>query len=105
MKINSLEKQVDTILKKLGFCDIFLPQFSVENYILDFAEPDNKIAIEVQGNYWHKKPKQKIKDKIKKRILEENGWKIIYIWERTLKRNSQKTKEYLNIEILKRIII
>lgn len=107
--MNQLEKTVELMIKKIGFK--LIPQFKFQKYTLDFADPDNKIAIEVQGTYWHghilKKENKykKYKDKQKKLLLKQNNWKIIYLWEHTIKRNPQKIMEYLEKEILKGIII
>ena len=107
--MNNLEKQVEKIIHKIGFK--FTPQFKFQKYTLDFADEINKIAIEVQGTYWHghilkeHNEQKKQKDKQKRTLLEKNGWKIIYVWEHSIKRNPQKIMEYLEKEILKGIII
>ena len=101
--MNRLEQQIERILQNLSLN--FTPQFPFKQFTIDFAEPTNKIAVEVQGTYWHNKLKQKAKDKIKRTTLTKEGWKVIYIWEHTIKNNPQKTAEYLNKEILSRIEI
>ncbi|MFH1547232.1 MAG: uracil-DNA glycosylase family protein, partial [bacterium] len=56
------------------------------------ANPTLKIAIEVHGDYWHANPKfyksrnftqgrNVGRDKIKKRLLEKNGWDLVILWE------------------------
>ena len=87
----------------------------------DIAFPNKKIAIFVNGCYWHRCPycnpafpkthqefwKNKFKKNIerdKKKIndLQEDGWKVIVIWECKIKENIdeclKKIKEVLNID-------
>ena len=109
--MNNLEQQIDTILIQLGFD--FHSQYHTNGKILDFADPLNKIAIEVQGTYWHGHPlssdknkrKKQAKNHIKLKQLEKVGWKIITIWEHSIKRNPNKVKKHLEQEILKRMVI
>jgi len=75
----------------------------IERYSFDFILKDLKIIIEVQGTYWHADPRKygegKIplnerqiykvsQDIIKKRVAEEYGYKMIYIWEDDIKQNN-----------------
>ena len=108
--MNPLELTIEKILLTLHWP--FQCQFPFKNFILDFADPINKIAIEVQGTYWHghilkknSKKANKIKDNTKRTTLEKHGWHVIYLWEHTIKRNPEKISQYLNREILKRIEI
>lgn len=48
---------------------------------LDLALPSQKIAIEIQGDYWHRLPGAKERDQVKKTLLLENGWSLIWAWE------------------------
>ena len=53
---------------------------------LDIYIPDLKLAIEVNGDYWHSIKKQFEKSKINRQILktnlcEERGIRLIHIWE------------------------
>lgn len=72
----------------------------------DIAFPGRKIAIFINGCFWHRCPKcnppfpnthqdfwknkfQKNKERDKKKIndLQEDGWKVIVIWECKIKKN------------------
>lgn len=72
----------------------------------DIAYPGKKIAIFVNGCYWHRCPvcdlplpksntafwkakfnRNKARDAKKKRDLEELGWKVFVIWECKIKEN------------------
>lgn len=50
---------------------------------------NKKIVVEVFGDYWHSpllRPNIKYKaTQGRKRIVEENGWKLIVFWENELK--------------------
>ena len=54
-----------------------VPQYAVDVFNVDFAIPEKKIAIEVDGGHWHSSPR-KIKQDIKKtEVLVSLGWTII----------------------------
>lgn len=55
---------------------ILFPQFSVAGYILDFANPYLKIAVECDGKDWHNEEKDKLRDTI---LYEKHGWKTFRI--------------------------
>ena len=70
---------------------------------LDFALPDKKIAIEVLGDFWHGNPehypelsdrqkRQKHKDIHRRRILQNNDWFLLEIWEDDIVKNIEKVK-------------
>ena len=59
----------------------FYPQYPVLNYFLDFADPINKIWIEVDWKEWHL---DKEKDMKRQKIIENEWWKIYRInWKDT----------------------
>lgn len=49
------------------------PEYPVLNYFLDFADPINKIWIEIDWEEWHK---DKMKDKERQNKIEKEWWKI-----------------------------
>ena len=76
---------------------------------IDFAMPVAKIAIEVNGSYWHAEMtnpmsatqlKQKLKDAEKKSALQKDGWKTIILSESSLCGRIDACREHLNKEIL-----
>lgn len=124
--MNNIEQIINNMLNELGFStkpsnerqindtNFFYYQFPFRQYILDFADPANKICIEVQGTYWHghlsrklnkTQRKKRTKDIIKKEILLSHGWRVIYIWEHLIKKTPNKIKQYLQSEIFKGISI
>lgn len=54
----------------------FYPQFPVGRYFIDFADPVNKIGIEVDGREWHQDIEKDLK---RQKEIESMGWKIIRI--------------------------
>lgn len=48
---------------------------------IDLMLEDEKIAIEVQGDYWHSLPGAKEKDELKRKDILANGWSLIWAWE------------------------
>lgn len=53
------------------------PQFIVDHYRLDFAFPDEMIAIEIDGHEFHKTREQRTNDAKRERYLQSKGWKVI----------------------------
>jgi very-short-patch-repair endonuclease len=54
-----------------------VPQHKIENYRVDFAVPDKKVAIELDGHDYHKTKKQRTYDAERERNIELLGWKVI----------------------------
>ena len=54
---------------------------------MDFYFSDRKLIIEVDGDYWHAKPKVAAKDRQKDGWMFRNGYKIVRIRESAV-RNS-----------------
>ena len=67
--------------------------------LVDFYLPDYKVAIYVDGDYWHNLPVVKNRDEKQNRILEENGYQVLRFWEHEIKRSVgecvNKIKEYV----------
>jgi len=72
----------------------FIPQVRVGPYAVDYAHVERKVAVEVQGCYWHccpvcfpagcvsKAQKDNIeRDRRKAAYLKANGWKLVLVWE------------------------
>jgi len=65
----------------------FYPQYIIERFEIDIAFPDEKIAVEVDGNYWHNFPHGLPRDRKKDARLSEIGWKVFRFWESDIKVN------------------
>ncbi|MSU75167.1 MAG: DUF559 domain-containing protein [Candidatus Magasanikbacteria bacterium] len=60
--------------KQLGYK--FRRQFSIDNKVADFCSEEIKLIIEVDG-WTHDSEKTQAKDKIKERLFEIQGYKVI----------------------------
>ncbi len=77
--MSSLEKKMKIILDKLGV--EYVPQYPIKNYFVDFAIPSLRIAIEVDGAYWHQNKK---KDTKRQREIEKEGWHVLRYSEKQI---------------------
>jgi len=83
----SIELKVQKFLSERGI--IFKRQYPFSITFIDVAIPDKKIAIYVDGCYWHgcpickkrKTPKSYNHDRTIDAYLEKSDWKVIRIWE------------------------
>jgi very-short-patch-repair endonuclease len=60
---------------------------------IDEADVANKIAIFVDGNYWHNYPNLRTWDKVVTSCLKNKGWFVIRIWESDIKNNLSEVIE------------
>jgi very-short-patch-repair endonuclease len=67
-----IEYNVWSDIRSLGLT--FFPQFPILKYFVDFADPINKIAIEVDSKKWHTDEE---KDKKRQKEIEKLGWTFI----------------------------
>ena len=81
-------------------------QYPIQRYVLDFVDIERKVAININGDYWHSNPllydrnslgklqtlnlKQ---DKNKRVFLEKHGWKVLDIWESEIYWDKELVKE------------
>lgn len=98
MKMTSPEKQAAEILEALGFeirhtCSSSDPANTIyfqhkvsrdgisKPYCFDFALPDAKIGIEIDGEYWHlhASASTKVESDLRDKFLRNFGWKIVRI--------------------------
>ena len=71
-----LESKVRLSLGRLGIP--FVQEQPVGQWLVDFAIPELKVGIEVDGVYWHRDP---IKDRERDKKLARYGWTIIHLLE------------------------
>jgi len=55
---------------------VVIPQYAVDVFNVDFAIPERKIAIEIDGGNWHNCASKVIQDKRKEKCLIANGWRL-----------------------------
>ena len=78
----------------------FYTQFPFDNMFLDFALIQSKLAIEVQGEYWHglkinitpRQAEKRIQDAKKKLVLSKNNWNLIEVPSLSLDKKTIKNK-------------
>lgn len=95
--MTSIQLKVKDHMIKNGLWDGFSLEHNFKDrYSIDIANPELRIAIECQGDYWHANPRFYSKrnqtqgrnvgrDKNKKRMLEKNGWEVVELWEHDIK--------------------
>lgn len=54
-----------------------VPLYAVHRYNIDFAFPDELVAVEYNGGNWHNTPKKRVADKVKAEYLRQNGWTLL----------------------------
>jgi very-short-patch-repair endonuclease len=78
----SIEKILESILLEREIS--FEKQYGIGRYVVDFADLENKVAYEADGEYWHSSPKAVARDKKRDEYLEERGWTTIRFSESEL---------------------
>lgn len=63
----------------------FVPQKVIACWLVDFAIPEHRIAIECDGTYWHNSDIQKVKDANKDHWLAAHNWTMVRLTEPELK--------------------
>jgi very-short-patch-repair endonuclease len=76
-----------------------LSQFPLGPYRTDFAIPMLKLAIECDGEYWHRNPEALAKDKKRDQELSQHGWTVIRFAERDLEENMRSVEYTLSTVI------
>lgn len=91
----------------------FEKEYFYKFYSIDFADVENKIAFEVDGDFWHTNPKffpdgckfdaqkrNRINDKTKNSFLKNRGWTVLRFWEDDIKNNIEQIKQQI-IKLMK----
>lgn len=80
---SSIEITTETWLMAQG--EPFEAQRQIGPWLVDFYLPQRNLVIEVDGDYWHAKPKIAAKDRKKDGWMRANGYRIVRIWERAVR--------------------
>ena len=94
-KRSAPELLFEKLLNEKGYYPISQYSEGMAGFIIDFAFPEIKLAIEIDGEYWHNLPNTKKRDRCKNYFLSvKKGWELIripasdfthntdhYIWE------------------------
>lgn len=70
-------KAVDCFTNAGDYLNGLVPQYGVGSYRLDFAIPDIKFAIEIDGLAYHNGQDSFMRDRKRQRDLEADGWRVI----------------------------
>lgn len=57
----------------------FKRQMPINNYIVDFACPQHKLIVELDGSQ-HAQEEYAKKDEIRTRFLQQQGWQVLRFW-------------------------
>jgi len=60
-------------------------KFWIESFNPDFVDIKNRKIIELFGDYWHNRPENIERDKLRLKAYKHKGYKTIIIWEHELK--------------------
>jgi very-short-patch-repair endonuclease len=75
---NIFDSPLEQMFYELAFLDLHLyPQHPVGKYRLDFAIPDKRVAIELDGHEYHKTKYQRTNDAKRDRWLYGQGWHVL----------------------------
>lgn len=75
---NIFDSPLEQMFYELAFLDLHIyPQHPVGKYRLDFAIPDKRIAIELDGHEYHKTRYQRTHDAKRDRWLYGQGWHVL----------------------------
>lgn len=88
---SQLERNFAQSLRESGL--VFETQFKFRHFLLDIAFPEERLAVEVDGDYWHNLPNIVQKDKRKDAALREEGWKVVHIWEKEINSDLARAKQ------------
>lgn len=73
------ERKMREFLQSIGVN--FNQEYRIGRFYIDFYLPDRKLAIEIDGDYWHAKPSVKERDVRKDNFLQDKGIDILRIKE------------------------
>ena len=74
----------------------FRRQFPIAGYIVDFACPEKKLVVEVDGSQ-HGDENLAIADQIRTRRLEQDGWTVLRFWNDDIIRDIDNVCQHIVI--------
>lgn len=99
--VSKAEVLLFSMLVDYGY--IGVQQYQLETRFIDIAFPEIKLAIEIDGNYWHSQEKIKKRDFEKEQMLKNFGWELLRFSSESVLENPDYYlwKVIQNYEILK----
>ena len=88
----SIEVKIWNYLSSLNV--IFFRNYNVGRYFIDAAIPEGKIAVEADGDYWHRNRKEL--DTNKDKYLLKKGWTVIRLSESLIKKDFPACEQILS---------
>ena len=80
----------------------FATQFPIKNsFILDFAFPEQKVAIEADGEAWHTSKDARKRDNFKNFILKKKGWLVLRFWGEEIMEDASRCVDMVEQALLR----
>jgi len=76
-KMNETEQKIFDVFEAANIKVI--PQYALQGYNIDFAVPEWKLAIEIDGGNWHASPSKRTQDRGKEVLLSNREWGLIRV--------------------------
>lgn len=97
----AIERMMQAALDKEGL--IYKHPFPFgQRCLIDFAFPDQMLAVECDGKYWHSLDRNKRADANKSELLNRNGWKLLRFTEDEIESNLPRCVEQIKEVIVHR---
>lgn len=88
----SIESKIRNYLAGIGI--EFIPEHKINRWSIDIFIPSQNLAIECDGDYWHKKTKDR--DARKDKILREYGITVLRLTETDITKNMKYCEGVIN---------
>jgi very-short-patch-repair endonuclease len=97
----SMAGMLTDVMSNLGINaqQVIKAQFPIENpkggkpFLLDFAIPPIKLAIECDGEIWHGQPEQQLDDQERDNLLAQRGWSVLRFDDKAIEESPQAVKQ------------
>lgn len=86
---SSIEKKMRYALQRAHIS--FLQEVPIGKYRADFLLPQHNIVLECDGEYWHKIPTTRERDRRKNNFLKENGYSVVRLTEKMIREATDNT--------------
>lgn len=73
-RMSAIEQRLWSMLRCIGYCKNFNPEYPILNYFVDFGDPLKKIAIECDSKMYHYAKYRE--DTERQKRIESQGWRF-----------------------------